>query len=63
MYISENMRHPDFYIVTCIPIARQRVGKHIPLNNSTSIAGQRSCKHAFLTVEDGVFQEVRADEL
>jgi hypothetical protein len=36
--------------VTCIPIAMQQVGKHIPAtrahNNRTSIARQRSCKHA-----------------
>jgi hypothetical protein len=29
----------------------------------TSIARQRSCKHAFLTIEDGVFRGVRAEEL
>jgi hypothetical protein len=54
------------YIVTCI--ARQRVGKHIPAeanarNNMMSIARQRSCKRAFLTIEDGVFRGVRAEEL
>jgi hypothetical protein len=45
--------------VTCIPIARQGHGKHIPAgaksrNNRTSIARQRISKHAALTV-DGVF--------
>jgi hypothetical protein len=46
-------------IMTCIPIARQRLYKHIPttntLNSRTSIARQRSCKHAFLAIEDGIF--------
>jgi hypothetical protein len=42
--------------VTCISIARQRLGKHIPAeanasNNSTSIARQRISKHTSLTVE------------
>jgi hypothetical protein len=42
--------------VTCIPIARQRLGKHIPARakagkNRTSIAKQRISKHAFLTIE------------
>jgi hypothetical protein len=42
--------------VTCIPIARQRFGKHIPaqeyvLNNRTSIARQRISRHTFLTIE------------
>jgi hypothetical protein len=54
--------------VTCIPIARQRFGKHIPaqanaLNNRTSIARQWGCKHASLTIEDDVFRRVRADGL
>jgi hypothetical protein len=44
------------HFVTCITIARQRLGKHIPsqansLNNRTSIARQRSSKHASLTIE------------
>jgi hypothetical protein len=29
----------------------------------TSIARQRSCKHEYITKEDGVFREVRAEEL
>jgi hypothetical protein len=42
-------------IVTYRPIARQRLGKHIPVgvnarNNRTSIARQRTSKHAFLTI-------------
>jgi hypothetical protein len=46
--------HDD--IVTCIPIARQRLGKYIPaeanaINNRTSIARQRISKHAFLITE------------
>jgi hypothetical protein len=55
-------------IVTCIPIARQRIGKHVPAetnerNNRTSTDRQRSSKHASLTTEDGVFRGVRAEEL
>jgi hypothetical protein len=55
-------------IVTCKPIARQRVDKHVPAeanarNSRTSIAKQRSCKHVYLTIEDGVFRGVRAEEL
>jgi hypothetical protein len=43
-------------IVTWIPIARQRLGKHIPAetndcNNRTSIARQRIIKHVCLTIE------------
>jgi hypothetical protein len=43
-------------IVTCIPIARQRFGKHIRAeanarNSRTCIARQRISKHASLTVE------------
>jgi hypothetical protein len=42
--------------MTCIPIARQRLGKHIPAeanarNNRTSIAKQRISKHTSLTIE------------
>jgi hypothetical protein len=42
--------------VTCILIARQRLGKHIPTGtneskNRTSIARQRITKHASLTIE------------
>jgi hypothetical protein len=45
-----------FNIVTCIFIARQRFGKHIPAkanarNNRASIARQRNTKHASLTIE------------
>jgi hypothetical protein len=44
-----------YYIVTCIPIARQRIGEHIPAeanacNRRTSIAGQWTNKHASLTI-------------
>jgi hypothetical protein len=50
-----------------MPIAKQRLDKHIPvtnaLNSRTSVARQRSYKHAFLTVEERVFRGVRADEL
>jgi hypothetical protein len=53
--------------MTHLPIARQQLGKHIPeayaLNNSTSIARQRTYKRAFLTIGDGGFRGVRAEEL
>jgi hypothetical protein len=54
--------------VTCIPIASQRLGKHIPAqanarNNRASTARQRTYKHASLTIEDGVFRGVGAEEL
>jgi hypothetical protein len=44
-------------IVTCIPIARQQLGKHITeqayaRNNITSAAKQRTSEHASLTIED-----------
>jgi hypothetical protein len=44
------------YIVTCIPVARQRLGKHIPTetnarNNRTYTARERISKHASLTIE------------
>jgi hypothetical protein len=40
----------------CIPIARQRLGKHTPAwvnarKNRTFIARQQISKHAFLTIE------------
>jgi hypothetical protein len=43
-------------IVTCIPIARQRLGKYIPAQansckNRTSIASQLVSKHNFLMIE------------
>jgi hypothetical protein len=52
------------HIVTCIPTARQRLGKHIPaqansLNNRTSIARQRISKHTSLIIE-AVFRGIRA---
>jgi hypothetical protein len=42
--------------VTCIPIARQQLGKHIPAGTNardsrTSIARQRRSKHASSTIE------------
>jgi hypothetical protein len=48
-----------------IPIARKRVGKHIPATQAlnirgTSIARQRTSKHAFLTTAGGIFRGVRA---
>jgi hypothetical protein len=44
------------HTVTSVPIARQRLCKHIPARanaceNRTSIAGQRISKQAFLTIE------------
>jgi hypothetical protein len=54
-----------FNIVTCVPIPTQRIGKHIPAthmhNNRTSVARQWTCKHATLTIEDGVFRGVRPE--
>jgi hypothetical protein len=46
----------DANIVTYRPIARQRLGKHIPAeayarNNKTSIIRQRISKHASSTIE------------
>jgi hypothetical protein len=43
-------------IAMCVPIARQRVGKHIPAktkarNKRTSIAGQRRGKRALSTIQ------------
>jgi hypothetical protein len=54
--------------VTHISIARQRLRKHISeayavKNRRTSIARQRTHKHAFLTTEDSVSPEVHAEEL
>jgi hypothetical protein len=51
-----------------MPIARQRLRKHIPkiqaLNNRQAIiARERANTHAFLTTEHGVFRGVRAEEL
>jgi hypothetical protein len=51
-------------IIMCIPIARQRLDKHIPAeakapNNMTSIAKQLITKYVSLTIE-AVFCVVRA---
>jgi hypothetical protein len=60
-------KYKMLYTVTHMFITRQRFGKHIPeayaLNNRTSTARQRTNKHKFLRTEDGVFREVRAEEL
>jgi hypothetical protein len=45
-----------FYVVRAMPIARQRVAKHIPAeakarNNRASIARQRRCKQALLKIQ------------
>jgi hypothetical protein len=38
--------------VTCMPITRQRLDKHIPVRkNGTSLARQQIGKHASLTIE------------
>jgi hypothetical protein len=47
------------YIVMHSPIARQRLGKHIPAwayenNHRASFARQRVSKQAFLSIEDGI---------
>jgi hypothetical protein len=55
--IGKDGRPIHLYItVLCIPIARQRLGKHIPaqansINNMTFIASHRISKHASVTVE------------
>jgi hypothetical protein len=52
-----------FYVVRAIPIARQRVAKHIPaeanMRNNRSIARQRRDKQALSTIQ-AVFRVVRA---
>jgi hypothetical protein len=45
----------NYNTVTCIPIARQWVTKHIPTTTNTSIARQRRGKHAFTTIEEAAF--------
>jgi hypothetical protein len=50
------IRFKTEHIVTCISIARQRLGKHIPAeanaHNRTSITRQRINKHTSLTIEE-----------
>jgi hypothetical protein len=48
------------YIVTCTPIAKQRVGEHIP---ATQALNNRTSKHAFRTIEDVIFREILANWL
>jgi hypothetical protein len=54
---------------TCIPIAKQRVGKHIPTTHEhVTIEGHPlldngQINKGFLTTDDGVFCGVRAEEL
>jgi hypothetical protein len=55
-YVRGYVITPSKTYVTCIPTARQRLGKHIPvqansLNNRTSVARQRIRKRATLTIE------------
>jgi hypothetical protein len=42
-----------FFVVRAMPIATQRVAKHIPA--TIAIAGQQLGKHAFATIEEAVF--------
>jgi hypothetical protein len=54
--ICVDARKFNQYTVTCIPIARQRVGKHIPAKanahkNRTSIDRKWISKHASLAIE------------
>jgi hypothetical protein len=44
-----------FYVVHAMPIARQRVVKHIPATMNNSIARQWRGKHAFTKIEEAVF--------
>jgi hypothetical protein len=67
--VDRNEQHETlcFHIVTCIPTARQRLGKHISAavnarDIKTSIAMRRRGKHASSTIE-AVFCVVRAEGL
>jgi hypothetical protein len=61
VFPSPSRQTPGVYLVdhktvTCIPIAKQRLGKHIPAeanarNSRTSISRQRISKHVSLTTE------------
>jgi hypothetical protein len=56
-----------YYTVKCIPIARKRLGKHIPAganarDNSACIARQRCGKHVSSIIQ-AVFCVVRAEGL
>jgi hypothetical protein len=56
MFTTPSLSSPYLYTVKCIPIARQRLGKHIPARantgkNRTSITRKRISKHPFLTIE------------
>jgi hypothetical protein len=42
-------------VVRAVPIATQRVPKHIPAATNTSVARQRRGKHAFATIVEAVF--------
>jgi hypothetical protein len=55
-FVTSTFNRHYYDIVTCIPNARQRLGKQIPAgantrNNKTSIAMQRISKHALLAIE------------
>jgi hypothetical protein len=59
---DRNILYEINYIVTCIPIARQQLGKHIPKRtnereNRKPIARQRISKHAMGSVKSG-YKEV-----
>jgi hypothetical protein len=65
--LSLNRRRILFYLTskytaTNVSIARQRLGKYIS-EVTLSTIGQWTNKHAFLTREDGVFRDVRSEEL
>jgi hypothetical protein len=54
-YLNSNFSSSySIYIVTCIPIARQRLGKRIPGTTNASIARRRLIKHSFATAEEAV---------
>jgi hypothetical protein len=65
--LSYLLSYSLIHIVMRISIVRQRLGKHIRATNAfknrTAIGRQRSCKHASLKRENGVFREVRAEGL
>jgi hypothetical protein len=61
-----NLLGDNIDTVTCTSIARQRVGKHVPVdanarNNIMSVVRQRRCKQASLEIEDCVFRGVCAE--
>jgi hypothetical protein len=54
------------YIVTCITIARQRVGKHIPATRTQKIGRlllENELYTRSITIEDSVFRGVRLEAI